>query len=266
MTEKCDLAFIALVAILVIVIVVSCSAVVYIMREDALDDAEAQNHPARGRYQLSVPPSDPTYRGTAQTYFARILGNISGSRKSGKGIRTDKSRIPRKHRGQGWMQAGNGADGDSDSADEHQATRKQKSKNSNSPTSMTVSDLDSVSLTTLSYSNRFPPTTSQLSSPSSDAVSSVRFDPHGIRGLSYADQLPSLTHQATMPSIQSQLYSPRSSQSFVSSPSQMTTTLPESLEGNTSPTSTDNDGDPFPADPRPPLRTFESGSKFIEGL
>ena len=215
-----------------------------------LDDAEAQNHPARGLYQLSVPP-DPTYRGTAKAYFARILGNISGSQKSSKDIRMDKSKIPSKHRGQGWMQAGNGAD-DSDSADERPATRKQDSKNSDSPTSMTVSDLD-----TLSSSNGFAPTTS-------DAASSVRFDPHAVRGLSsYADQLPSsLTRQSVMPSIQSQLHSPQSSQSFLSSPSQMPMTPPERT---TSPASIDNDI-PFPADSRPPLRTFESGSKFIEGL
>ena len=216
-----------------------------------LDDAEAQNHPARGLYQLSVPPD----RGTAKTYFARILGSISGSRKSSKDIRMDKSRIPNKHRGQGWMQAGNGADEDSDSADERPATRKQHSKNSDSPTSVTISDLD-----TLNSSTGFAPTTS-------DAASSAHFDPHGVRGLSYADQLPSsLTRQAVMPSIQSQLYSPQSSQSFLSSPNQMAMTSPELLERTTSPASIDNDEIPFPADSRPPLRTFESGSKFIEGL
>lgn len=231
-----------------------------------LDDAEAQNYPARGRYQLSVPPSDPTCRGTAKSYFARIFGNISGSRKSTKDIRKDKSRISRKHHEQGWMPAENGADGDSDSADEFQATPKQKSKSPDSPISMTMS---AVSLATLSFPNGFPPTPSQLSNSSFDASSSVRFDPHGIRGLSYADQLPSSTSQVTMPSIQSQLYSPQSpqsSQSFLSSPSQMATTLSDSLERTTSPASTDNDGDLFLADPRPPLRTFESGSKFIEEL
>lgn len=224
-----------------------------------LDDSEAQNHPARGRYQHSIPSSDPAYRGTVKTYFARILGNISGSRNSGKDIRKDKSRISRKHRGQGWMHAGNGADGDSDSADERQATRKQKSQNSDSPTFMTLSDVGSVSLATLSSSNGFPPTTSQLSSTSSDAASSVRFDPHRAHGLSYADQSPS-TRQAVMPGIQSQLYSPQPS---LTPPSHMAMTPPELLERTTS---SDNDGDPPPVDPRPPLRTFESGSKFIEGL
>lgn len=231
------------------------------MREDMLDDAEAQNHPARGRYQLSIPSSDPTYRGTAKTYFARILGNISGPRNSSKDIRKDKSRISRKHREQGWMQAGNGADRDSDSADERQATRKQKLQNSDSPTFMTMSDVDSVSLATLSSSNGFPPTISQLSSASSDAASSVRFDPHRVPGLSNADQSPSsLTRQAVMPSIQSQLHSPQPSLSPLSHTAM---TPPELLERTTS---SDNDGDPFPVDPRPPLRTFESGSKFIEGL
>ncbi|KIM49637.1 hypothetical protein M413DRAFT_438811 [Hebeloma cylindrosporum] len=239
-------AFIALVTILVLIIIVSCSAVVYILREDIADDAEAQNHAARGRYQLSVPPSDPTYRGTAKTYFTRILGNISGSRKPSKDVRKDKSRISRKH-GQGWTQAGNG-----DDHDDSQTTRKQKSKNSDIST-MSMSDLDSVSLATLTRLIRYSPKWS--------------FDPHGIRGLPYANQLPSSsTRQSIMPSIQSQLYSPQSSQSLLSSPSRMTTTSPEPLERTMSPDSTDNHGDPFPTDFRPPLRTFESGSKFIEGL
>jgi hypothetical protein len=259
-------AFITLVTILVLIIAFSCSAVVYLMLEDMSHDAESQNlnRLPGGRYQLSVAPSDPTHHGAAKTYFAGILGKISGSRKPNSDIRKDKPGISRKSRGQGWLQAGSSSELElSDSADERQAARKPKSKFSDNSTSMTIPDRDSVSLVTLrpSTMEASPPSISRLSSPSPDAASSVHFDPNGVRGLSYTDQLPSSSSlQAVIPNTQSQLYSSQYSSS-------RSLNEPQPGEVATASPAPDNDGDLVVADPpRPLIRTFESGSRFIEGL
>lgn len=266
-------AFVALVTILVLIIVISCSAVVYLMLEDVSHDPESQNRNRPARYQLSAHPSDSTHHGSAQTYFRGILDKISGSRKSSSDIRKDKPGISRKSRGLGWLQAGSGSDWDSDSPDERQAARKPMSQSSYNSTAMTMQDSNSMSLVTLPTPNAdadaFPPLFSRLSSPSSDA-----FDPHSIRGLSYADQLPTSSSLRTLvPSIPSQPHSPQSSQFSLSrslnepKPSEIATASPASLERISSPDPTDNDGDPPSADPpRPLIRTFESGSRFIEEL
>ncbi|KAF8898215.1 hypothetical protein CPB84DRAFT_1151391 [Gymnopilus junonius] len=228
-------AFIALVVILVLIIIIACSATIYLLREDMAEDTEAPTRevPSRGRYQLSG----------SQAVYQKFSRNWS-----------DK---PRTASGQGWFKAGNGSDWDSPS---------QNKKYSNSMR-MTEQDASSMSTPRSSNVGSFPG--NQFYSSMSEASSSVRFDPHAIRGLSYGD--PS-THpsRSIIPSIHSHMYSPPSSPPLSPTPHGSSraalASSPEPMERSLSyDSSMDNDSSST-THPRPPIRTFEGGTKFIEGL
>ncbi|PPQ82375.1 hypothetical protein CVT25_008336 [Psilocybe cyanescens] len=255
-------AFITLVVVLVIIIIAACSAVIYILRVDMAEDEEALTRGSRGRYQMSR--EGPSYPKRSKNWFSDIL-HIPGTRQRSPKVRSDKPRIVVGHAGQGWIHAGSGNDSDFDSSDNLPSQKRNQSTPAS--TKMRLADQDTSSLVTPRSSNAGSfPHMSRMYSSTSDAASSVRFDPHGLRGLSYADN--SLSAQGIIPSIQSQLYSPPSSPSL--SPithdlSQTPLTTLESLRQSRS-----NESLIGPSNlltpTRPSVRTFEGGTKFIEAL
>ncbi|KAH9483645.1 hypothetical protein JR316_0003115 [Psilocybe cubensis] len=249
-----------LVVVLVLIILVACSAIAYILRADMAEDEEALTQSSRGRYRISR--EGQSYPKRSRNWLSDIL-HLPRSRQRSPKMRSDKPRIVVGHAGQGWIPAGSGNDFDFDSSDNLPSQK----RNQSTPTKTRLADQDTSSLATprssIAGSQQH---VSRMYSSTSDATSSVRFDPHSLRGLSYADT--SLSAQGIIPSIQSQLYSPPSSPSLSPiphDPSQTPLTTLESLKHSRSLDSLDGPSQLL-ASTRPSVRTFEGGTKFIEAL
>jgi len=247
-------AFIALVVVLVLIIIIACSATVYLLREDIAEDGEALTRevPSRGRYRLSGSQANSVYKKSSRNWFTNIL-RVPAPRRPTSKVRSDK---PQTAPGQGWFRAGNGSDWES------------PSQNQKYGGSMRMAEQDASSMSSPRSSNveSFP--RSHFYSSMSEASSSVRFDPHAVRGLPYGD--PS-THvsRSIIPSIRSHMYSPPSSPPLSPTPHGSVraalASSPEPMGRSFSNDSLGND-DSTPTSPCPPVRTFEGGTKFIEGL
>ncbi|KDR81945.1 hypothetical protein GALMADRAFT_221829 [Galerina marginata CBS 339.88] len=251
-------AFIVLVVVLVFIIIIACSATIYLLREDIAEDREALTSGARGRYHL--PGSRDPSKKTSRNWLMGIL-RLPGSHKQSPKVRHDDPRtIPGRNK-QGWFPAGNGSDWDSE------GLPSQSPKPFAPSATMRMAEQDTLSLGTPRSSNvgSFPHASHIYSSPS-NATSSARFDPHGIRGLSYADQ-SSLSVPGIISSFQSQLYSPPSSPSLSPTPdasSRVVLASPEHMERSLT---NDSFAESFnTTESRPSIRTFEGGTKFIEAL
>ncbi|CAA7260843.1 unnamed protein product [Cyclocybe aegerita] len=283
-------AFIALVVVLVLIIVVSCTAVIFLLREERAQDEEALRHRHRSREEPS------SYPQKSQRWYTRIFGlpTYKAARSGESPSRSDKVKKYKMGRhGQGWVQAGSGNEWDSDSGDDFPSPRKTQNIPGPSAAAMRTRDYD-PSLGTPSNSSTagspFPyhPTQSRsphpipprVYSPVSDTSSnhSMRgYDPHGVRGLSYPEHYAPSVQGATLPSIASQLYSPPSSPSPSSdhhhyTPANTRRSIPgtsgtlESEPSNDSMNSSRVPPRSFASQSIPSVRTFEGGTKFIEGL
>ena len=249
-------AFIALVVILVLIIIIACSATVYLLREDMTgQDQEALTRevPSRGQYQLSGSQAGSVYQKSSKNWLTNLL-RAPVPRRPNSQVRSDKSRSGR---GQGWLQAGNGADWDS------------PSPNQKLGASMRLTEQDLSSSPSPRSSNVGSLPRSHFYSSMSEASSSVRFDPNAIRGLSYGDASNHVS-RSIIPSIRSHMYSPPSSPPLSASPHGTSraaiASSPEPMERSLSADSLDIEGVSTTTSTRPPLRTFEGGTKFIEGL
>jgi len=253
-------AFIVLVVILVFIIIIACSATIYLLREDIAEDREALTSGARGRYHLSGSQDGPTKK-SSKNWLTGFL-RLPGSHKRTSKVRPDNPRTIPGRPTQGWFPAGNGSDWDSD------GLPPRNSKRFTPSATMRMADQDTLSLGTPRSSNvgSFPH--AHIYNSTSDVTSSVRFDPHGIRGLSYADQ-SSLSVPGIISSFQSQLYSPPSSPSLSPIPAESSRTAlaasPEPMERSLTNDSFDESFG-TPSESRPTIRTFEGGTKFIEAL
>ncbi|KAF8162799.1 hypothetical protein B0H34DRAFT_794574 [Crassisporium funariophilum] len=252
-------AFIVVVVVLVLIIVISCTAVAYLLRESAREDEEIAHRQNRNRYLQPSASYDPSHPLTSKKWSSRISGVFSFQRRS-RIARPDKSRSMLGHSSQGWIQAGNGNDWDSDSQEALPTL-----KNKFNTTRMTEQQQSPIATPRSSLVGAYSYTAApRLSSPTSDAASSIRYDPHGVRGLN-PDQY-SLSPQPTLQSIQSQLYSPTSSPAL--SPVPRLTQSPVPLEIS-EPINVNDEG-ARRSNPQsqsaPTHQTFGGGTKFIEAL
>jgi len=254
------IAFIAVIVILVLIILASCTAVVYILRQDLADGDDSLTRSERGRYQ-----GQRKYPRSPKNWFTGIFHNDNPRIKISK-AQLDK---PRNLSGRGWFRTGSGNDWEPASVvDDSPSQTPQRNTFSN----MRMMDSDgSHVMPRFSDVGSYP----HLPSSMSDAASSIRSEPHGVRGLSYTEQ-SAFSAQGMIPSLQSQFYSaspsPSPSLSPVMTPNESSPTAlasrgllhMEPSQSNISVTDVVGGG-PF-SESQPTFRRFEGGTKFIEGL
>jgi len=232
------------VVVLVAIIITSFSAVIYLLRAGAPEDQEAQR---RRRYNTQA-LGDPN-----PGYWKKCYSYLWGSR-GRHNPHSEKPRTRMGHSGKGWIQA-NDREWDIDSAD----GRGLRSPEGNRLIPMQMQERG-PSESPIIGPHIYTP---RMHSPTSDAASSIRYDPHDLRGLPYPEQFAS-SPQATIPSIQSKLYSPTSS----SPPSPVPRRIisPEPIAKAPSfDSGHDSVQDSLPQSAQA-LRTFGSGTKFFESL
>lgn len=243
--------FIALAVCLVLIIIVSCTAVYFLLRDQKTFDEEQTRR--RNRYHSDTDASShPRKRTRAPISWSRRMAALFGRRDTNDDTqaRSNINQV-KMRRGSGehrWMRTGSRDDWESDSSEERRHTVSQ----------LGVREAPSPSFSHV-YSTRSIIQPTPVSRTTSDSTSSVRFDLHAVRGLGYPDR--SLSPHPTLPNIHSQLSSP--SYSPISSPVTVRTTSPESMPSGMT---LDDDG-PHPAPQSGAFtRTFPGGSKFIEDL
>ena len=229
-------AFIVIIVILACITIASCTAVVYILREDKAK--------SRHEEQVRSRTTQDRYGRSRNTSVFRSLGRalgVSRSRQQPETARTDKF-------GSGWMQARNASEWDLERSEGEELNHQYVASASTPMRTATPLSSNAASL----------PPSSLIYVPGSD------YEHHGGRAYSHSRQ-PSLPRHGVVPSIE---YSPPSS---VASPSTRHPADPSSSDSLQH--LSDNDSsenlrisNPF-ADTTPPsAHTFSSGSKFVEAL
>jgi uncharacterized membrane protein YgcG len=227
-------AFIAIVAILIIIIVVSCSAVIYLLREDSVhNDPRAR----RQQYTRSTAPF-----GSVRDWFARTM-RISGPSQGAESTRPNKSRSAMGP-GEGWMHARSTSDWDLDAA----GGDTRHPQHPISPPSMRMTDRASVVSPRSSNSGGSSPGSSGHYAP--------------MRGHSSGGH-SSLSHHAV--TIESQL-SPPPIRRVASQEAIVSTTDPYTHFSDHDSTENVSITNPFAETTSQTTSTFNSGSKFIEAL
>ncbi|KAF9560732.1 hypothetical protein CPC08DRAFT_464723 [Agrocybe pediades] len=222
------------------------------------DDEEALTRADRGRFQArrSKYPRSP------QSWLPGILHSQNPRIKVSKAS-SDK---PRNLAGRGWFRAASGADWEPETAADDSPSNTPRQ---NTFAHMRMLDGDGGTSYDTPRASTID-TYSRLSPSGSDTASTTRFDPHAVRGLSYAEH----SGPGVIPSIHSQLYSTTSSPSLspVMTPNESSATVLASRglmqadhsQTNISVADVVQSG-PF-SESQPNLRRFEGGTKFIEGL
>lgn len=242
------------------VILVSCTAVFYILRNHPPSDNERANRRQRNRYQHQSVPTLSSFNynnsSTPSQSLSGSLGRMFGIKgRSDDSNRNDGTKVKMGKGGQGWVQAGSGDEWDDDSGDERRRTE-------GLPQLREVSG--QVPQVGLSPAFDKPFSTTIFSSyPTSESNSSDRVDLHALPGLSYKDgQSPS--PQSTLPNIHTQISS--ASSSGAPSPAPIRTASPEPIPGSSTDNLADKDGRKFSTQSVVSVRTFQGGTKFIESL
>ena len=244
------------VVVLGFIIIVSCSAIFYLLREDRKIGGQETRRRRRYNAQPLV-DRDPSNSKKWYSYLWR-------SRDRHYHTQLDKSATMMGRSEEGWIQA-NGREWDVDDFSEDRALR--STEGNQSAGLLGMSELESSASSFVgprAYTHRMH------SHTASDGASSVlRYDPHDVRGLPYPDQFPILP-QATIPSIQSPLDSPTLSSSRSSPVPREITKSPEPISNGTPSQDSGHDNvrdSPQPQFIAPPvLRTAGSGTKFFESL
>lgn len=219
--------------ILIVIIAVSCSAVIYILREDLVrNDPRAR----RQQYTRSTTPF-----GSVRDWFARTI-HIPGPSQRAEPTRPNKSRSAMGP-SEGWMHARSASDWDLDAA----GGDTRHPQDPISPPSMRMTDRESVA-TPRSSNSGSSPGSSRLYTP--------------MRGHSSGEH-SSLSHHGV--TIESQLSSPpirrvASQEAIVTSTDSFTHLSNHESTENISITN------PFAETTSQSIRAFNSGSKFIEAL
>lgn len=236
------LAFVALVVCLTLVIIASCTAVIFLIRDQkAHDQGQAHRRPyhrTSGRHSSSYSytngPASKSWRARLATFFGRRGVNANSQ------VRPDmKMKGSSDH---GWVQASLDDDWEVDLVEERRKMAAHlEAREGSSLISPSVTSVPSMIHPPVSRSN-------------SDSTSSVRFDLSPVRGMTSYDRHPS--PHPTLPNIHSQLSSPSSSPA----PSPIRVGSPEPITRGTTPDSSRQ------FIPPPSVRTFPGGSRFIEGL
>jgi hypothetical protein len=235
-----------LVVVLVLIIIVSCSAVIYLVREDKRTGGQE----ARLRRRYNAQPlvdrdiSNPQHSRKWYSY-------LWGSRDRHYHTRLDKS-APIGGRIESWIQANGSREWDVNDFSEDRDLRS------------TEGNYQSAGFLGMSEHEPRAYTSRVHSHTSDDASSILPYDPHDVRGLPYPDQF----FRATIPSIyESQLNSPTLSSSRSSPVPRPITKSPEPILNNPPDSDDDSDGDSQPQHAAPPVvHTAGSGTKFFESL
>jgi len=238
-------AFIVVIVVLVAIITVSCSAIIYFLREEGALGSRVARFRRRYHTQPLVDGDLPSPRQSKKWY-----SSFWGSRDQNNHVQLDKSTTMMGHRGQGWTQ-GNNSDWNIDSTDER-ALRFPEGTQS-IPLRMSEQELSGSVYTP------------RVHSLTSDSASSVRYDPHAVHGLPYPERY-ALSPQPTILSLQSQLYSPTPSSPSSPVPRQIMRS-PEPIANESSHGSShDSVRDSLTQSVPPVLHTLGSGTKFFESL
>lgn len=241
-------AFIVVIVVLVAIIITSCSGIVYLIRQNALEHQKSRRH----RRYNTQPLGDSDSPDTRKKWYSYLWGSSDRHNPP----RSDKPTTTLMgHSSQGWIQT-NSREWDVDPEDQ----RALRSSEVNQSILLRMPEPRSSGSTIVgSHVNVYTP---RMHSPTSDTASSIRYDPYAVSGLPYPEQFAS-SPQATIPSIHSPLYSPTSSLSSSSSPVPRIMKSPEPIANSFSHDSgQDSVQDSLPS----ALRTFGSGTKFFESL
>ena len=235
--------FIALVVCLALIIIVSCTAVFFLIRDQKAYDQQQAHRPY---HRTATHPSSYLYNNNSAPKSWRTRFAMFGHRDTNANNQTrpDTSRVKIKGSGvHGWLQAGLEDDWEGDLVEERRQNLARlgvrEVSAQNPPSVISVPSI--VGALPVSRSN-------------SDSTSSVRFDLSPVRGLANHDRHPS--PHPTLPNIHSQISSPSSSPA----PSPMRVRSPEPVPGRTALDSSRQLSSP------PSVRTFPGGTKFIESL
>jgi len=240
--------FLAVIICLSLIVIVSCIGIFFLLRDQRANDEAQTRRSKRSRYASAPGSHIPAYdlertypHRPLSTRLAVMFGRPDTQKNTGLNINRGNTDGGATH---GWVRAG--------SSDEWEADRAE-----GVATLLSVREV--VSPSPLSARSTPPPSPTPVSRTTSESTSSVRYDLHAVRGLSYPERHIS-TH-STLPNIHSQLSSP--SHSPASSPVPLRTLSPESVP----------EGLPLDSDIRQYLtpsgvvmRTMRGGTKFIEAL
>ena len=237
--------------VLVAIITVSCSGVIYLLREQSKHRSPEAQRRRRYNTQPLVGRDLPNSQHSKKWY-----SYLWGSRDRHNHARLDKPMTTMGQNGQDWTQANN-RELDIQTAD----GRALQFSGGSQSNLLRMSERGSPGS---SFVGTHVYDTPQLHSPASDSTSSVRYDPHDTRNLAYPEQFV-LSPQPTIPSIRSQLHSPTSSSP--SSPVPRIMKSPESVTNSPPPDlGHDSVRDSLPQSLTSVLRTYGSGTKFFESF
>lgn len=166
-------AFIVVIVVLVAIIAVSCSAIIYLLREEGTPGTRA----ARRRRYNAQPLVDgdlPSPRQSKKWY-----SSFWASRDRYNHVQLDKPTTMMGHRRQGWTQANN-RDWNTDSADERALQFPEGTQSI--PLRMSEQELSGSSVV-----QPWAVYTPRVHSPTSDSASSIRYDPNAVHGLPYPE-------------------------------------------------------------------------------
>ncbi|GLB35559.1 hypothetical protein LshimejAT787_0211240 [Lyophyllum shimeji] len=245
--------FVALVVCLSLLIIICCIAIFFLLRDQRTSDEEQARRAKRNRYATRSGSHSPSYEleGTSHrtplTRLAAVFGRSNDPRRARP---QNRSRGNMKGGSEhGWIQAG--------STDDHD-WNPDLGEGLAGPSRVR----ESASPSPVSLQNRQVPSPGPVSRSTSGSTttSSVRFDFHAVRGLSYPERRPS--PHSTLPNIHSQLSSPSYSPAS-SSPVLLRTLSPEPIP---SALTLDDDSRQYVTPSGVVMRTLPGGSKFIEAL
>lgn len=250
--------FIALIVGLIVIIILSCSAIFYLLRHYDPTDAERAIRRQKRHQHQALPTSSAafTYGASSVPKKARssgLAGLFGFGGKSKEASRPEGTRMKLGRGGQGWVQASSGDEWDSDSGNEGGGRPRQVGRQLSEVAAQRGPVTQSIPLDT-----PFRPPVSSFSSM--DSTSTVHFDPHAVVNLPYSkDSFPA--PQPPLLDTHTRLSSAASS----SAPSPIARTdSPEPFSAS-SPTAA-RISDERRNSSTQSARTFTGGTKFLEGL
>ncbi|KAK0473997.1 hypothetical protein IW261DRAFT_1569364 [Armillaria novae-zelandiae] len=225
--------FIALVVGLSLIILISCVAIFFLLREGQSSDEERATRRRRYRQQALEYTYGPTASPQPASWSSKVKSVFGGNSSSGQGSK------------RGWVQAGSGDEWETESIEQHPG----------------ISQRGSMQMT---YS---PPLDAPFHPPlqPSESASSVPFDIQGVPILPYLTSLSSPSPRPSLPNIHSRISSPTPSDPL--SPIHDRVVSPEPI----APAHVDSpvehhEGRKLSDQSATSVRTFNGGTKFLEAL
>ncbi|ESK85200.1 hypothetical protein Moror_11024 [Moniliophthora roreri MCA 2997] len=206
--------FIALIVCLVMIIVISCTAIFFLLRDHEPSDAERAARRTRRYAHQSVPSSssytyDPS--STPAKGWLSSLRSLFGKRSSGS-TTSNRNRKGARGPGAGWVQAGSGDEWDLDSDDEANYRSRGMVGISQTPLSLSMSHAPTSYTQTATVDNDRDPPFKPPRMTTADSISSVRFDDSPVTRFPAFDPSTLPTSSMSIPvNLASPVMSPTSS-------------------------------------------------------